>query len=177
MNQDFKRVFKRLLGKPCWDVRPGYGSFLTLEFGRPHLEIHEPIAARKGVSAKVRERLARRHVRTYGEWHLWIKCCDWEVHFKGKRVGDSSTKLGIRRAADFLNGQKLIQFSLASRKVQSIFVFDLGATLKISPYDKSSGEQWLLFEPSQKVLTLRADGRYRHIRSDLPADKEHWKPI
>jgi hypothetical protein len=176
MNQDFKKVFEGIFGKPCWDVRPGLGSFLTLEFGRPHLEIHEPITVRKGVSAKVRDHLADRQVRVYGEWHLWITGCDWEVQSKGKRVGDSSTRLSIRRAADFLNGQKMIRFSLVSRRVQSIFVFDLGAILRTFPYDKSS-EQWLMFEPSHKVLTLRADGQYRHIRSDRPADDGAWKPI
>ena len=176
MNQDFTRVFAGILGKPCWDVKPGHGSFLTLEFGEPHLEVREPIAARRAVSAKARKLLARRQVKVHGEWHLWIYCCDWEVRCKGKRVGDSSTRLGSRRAATFPNGQKLIQFSIQPRKVQSIFVFDLGATLKTFPYNKTS-EQWLVFEPSQKVLVLRADGRYKHVRSDRPDDEGDWKPI
>jgi hypothetical protein len=176
MNQQFEKVFEDILGKPCWNVKPGYGSFLTLEFGKPHLVVHEPIAARKERSAKVRENLACRQVYARGEWHLCIYCCDWEVHCKGKRVGDSSTKLRIRRAADFLDGQKLIRFSILPRKVQSIFVFDLGGTLKTFPYDKDS-EQWLIFEPSHKVLILRADGRYKYVRSDLPDDEKAWKLI
>jgi hypothetical protein len=138
--------------------------------------VREPVAARKGVSTKVREHLAHRQVYARGEWHLWIYCCDWEVHCKGKRIGDSSTRLRTRRAAAFLNGQKLIRFSILPRKVESIFVFDLGATLKTFPYDKTS-EQWLLFEPSQKVLVLRADCRYKHVRSDRPHDDGVWKTI
>jgi hypothetical protein len=175
-NQDFKRVFAGILGKPCWDVKPGVGSFLTLEFGKPHLVIREPVAARKRVSVKVREHLAHRQVDARGEWHLWIYCCDWEVRCKGKRVGNSSTRLGIRRAAAFLYGQKLIRFSISPRKVQSIFVFDLGATLKTFPCDKTS-EQWMVFEPSQKVLVLRADGQYKHARSDRPHDEGAWETI
>ena len=170
MNQDLEKVFERILGMPCWDVKPGQGSFLTLEFGKPHLVVREPIPARQGSSAKVREHLARRQVYARGEWHLWIKYCDWEVHCKGKRVGDSSTELDTRHAANFLNGQKLIRYSILPRKVQSIFVFDLGATLKTFPYDANS-EQWLLFGPSKKVFIVRADGRHEYVRSDVPADE------
>jgi len=174
MNQDFKKVFKGILGLPCWDAKPGFGSFLTMEFGKPHLEVREPISIRTRATAKVREQLARRQVYLHGEWHLWIKDCDWEVHCRGKRVGDSSSRAKTRSAADFLNGQRLLRFSILPRKVQSIFVFDLGATLKTLPYDMSS-EQWLLFEPSKKVLVLRADGRYKYTRSKAPVGGETWK--
>jgi hypothetical protein len=176
MNRDFQKVFKAILGKPCWDVKPGHGSFLTMEFGEPHLEVREPITTRKGVTAKVREQLARRHVCARGEWHFWIMYCDWEVRCKGKRVGDSSTETKIRRAADFLDGQKLIRFSILPRTAQSIFVFDLGASLKTSPYDKGS-EQWMLFQPSKKVLVLRADGQYKYEPSETSSDEGTWRPI
>lgn len=161
---------------PCWNVRPGHGSFLTLEFGKPYLVVREPIPVPRGSSAKVRRHLAGRQVYPRGEWHLWIMHCDWEVSCKSKRVGDSSTKSSIGRAANFLNGQKLTQYSISPRKVQSIFVFDLGAILKTFPYDKNS-EQWQLFDPSHKVLVLRADGRYKYVRSDRPADEDAWKPM
>jgi len=172
----FERVFKRIYGKPCWDVRPGHGSFLTFEFGKPHLKVYEVIVASKGASAKPRERLARRQAYVCGDWHLWIYCCNWEVLSKGKHVGDSSTKLKMRRAADILNGQKLIRLLIFPRKAQSVFEFDLGATLKTRPYDKES-EQWLLYEPSHKALVVRADGRYIHHRSDVVDNHEDWKPI
>jgi hypothetical protein len=127
-------------------------------------------------AVKVREGLARRRVRVHGEWHLWIYCCDWEVLSGSKRIGDRSTKPKIHRAAQFLNGQKLIRFSISPRRVRCVFEFDLGAILKTRPYDKE-GEQWLLYEPSHKVLSLRADGRYRYMRSDVPEDQGRWKPM
>ena len=171
-----ENILRRLYGKPCWGVRRGVGSFLTLEFGRPHLEIHEPIVSRKRVSPKVRKHLARRNIFVHGEWHLWIYCCDWELRSGGRRIGDSSTNVRSRRAADFLDGQRLSGFSISPRKVHCVFEFDLGATLLTWPYDKSS-EQWLLYEPSHKVLVLRADGCYRHGRSDKNEDTGEWKPI
>jgi hypothetical protein len=108
-----ERVVRRLYGKPCWGVKPGFGSFLTLEFGKPNLEVREPLVASKAASERVRQALARRRVQVHGEWHLWIYCCHWEVLSGNKRVGDSSSKTKIRRAAEFLNGQKLIGFAVS----------------------------------------------------------------
>ncbi len=174
--QIFERMFGGVYGKPCWNVKPGDGSFLTLEFGLPHLEVREPIIASRVASPRVRKALARRNVFVRGEWHLWVYCCNWEVLTNGKRTGDSSTKLRTRLAADLLNGQKLIRFSLDPKRVQCVFQFDLGATLITVPYDENS-EQWSLYTPKHRVLTLRADRRYQYMRSDLPRDQSAWKPV
>lgn len=176
MNQDFKKALYGILGKPCWNVKPGLGSFLTLEFGKPRLVVREPTPARKRLSPKVRDLLTRRQVDVHGEWHLWVYHCDWEVRRWGKVVADSSAKLLIRRAANLLNGQRLIRFSILPDSVQSVFAFDLGARLTTYPYDKKS-EQWMIFNPAQKVLSLRADGRYKYVRSDLAANDRAWKPL
>lgn len=157
----FERVFRNIYGKPCWGVKQGYGSFLTFEFGKPHLVVREPIAGGKEASAKVRKSLARRLAYPRGQWHLWLYCCDWVVLARGRRVGDSSSDVRIRRAAEFLNGQKLVRFSISPRKFQCVFEFDLGGAVITRPYDKES-EQWLLYEPSGKVLVLHADGYYKH---------------
>lgn len=172
----FEKTFKRIYGEPCWDVKQGHGSFLTLEFGKPHIVVREPVAASKTASSRVRKSLARRRVYPGGQWHLWIYCCDWEVLSRGRRVGDSSADAKIQRAADFLNGQKLIRFSISLRKLQCLFEFDLGGTLKTRPYDKKS-EQWLLYESSKKVLVLRADGRYKYVGSSAPDNEQDWKPL
>src|ERR1700730_15266743 len=61
----FDRIFKMLYGKPCWNVKPGYGSFLTLEFGKPHLQIHEPRKPRPDASLTVGSLLSRRHPHSW----------------------------------------------------------------------------------------------------------------
>jgi hypothetical protein len=170
----FHKVFREIYGKPCWNVRPGYGSFFTLEFGRPHLDVREPLVANKDASRKVRRLLARRNVFVHGEWHLRIDCCAWEVLSNGRHVGNGSTKLSMRRAADLLDGQKLIQFSFFPQKVRCQFEFDLGATLRTVPLDRK-GEQWVLHTPGQRALTLRADRRYQYMRVDLPRDRGMWR--
>ncbi len=40
--QRVRDSFSPLYGMPCWNAKHGHGSFITFEFGEPHLEIHEP---------------------------------------------------------------------------------------------------------------------------------------
>lgn len=170
----FHKVFREIYGKPCWNVKPGYGSFLTLEFGKPHLVVREPIVASKDYSRKVRRLLARRNVFVHGEWYLKIDSCAWEVLSNGRHVGNGSTKHSMRRAANLLDGQKLIRFSFFPAKVLCVFEFDLGAALRTVPYDRK-GEQWVLLTRDQKALTLRADRHYQYMRAGLPRDRGLWK--
>lgn len=171
----FERTFSRIYGRPCWNVKPGYGSFLTLEFGKPHLDIREPMVATKGSSPKVRALLARRNVFVHGEWHLRIANCSWEVLSNGKHVGNGSTKRRMRRAAAVLDGQKLTRFSFNSKGRQCVFEFDLGAVLRTIPYDRK-GEQWVLFTPERKVLTLRSDRCYSYTPATCPTEGGEWIP-
>jgi hypothetical protein len=170
---EISRAFAPLGSRPCWNVKPGLGTFLTFEFGDPHLVIREPVAPNSAVSANVQRALARRISYARGEWHFWIYCCAWQV-FDGERpVGDWSSKAGIRRAATFLNGQKLISAALGKRGARTEFSFDLGGRLLTKPYDRTS-EQWLLFEPKDRVLVWRADRRYSHGAS-TGEQKAVWK--
>jgi hypothetical protein len=82
----------------------------------------------------------------------------------------------IMYATDFLNGQKLVRFSVAPRGVRCAFEFDLGGVLKTRPFSRTH-EQWLLYEPTGKVLVLRADNRYSHPPSNCPEGQEDWKPF
>ena len=167
------RVFQPLLGQPCWGVQPGLGSFLTLEFGRPSLVIREPVESHAS-SARLRRHFARRLVYPRGQWHLWIYCCDWQVRKGGRVVGDSSTRRRVEASARALDGQRLVNVSLARRGAVTRFAFDLGAVLETRPYNRRGG-QWMLFMPDRKVLTLRADRRYTLHRADCPPSKAKWR--
>lgn len=172
----FERAFRPLYRLPCWNVQPGYGTFLILEFGEPHLSIREPRDASSDVSARLRKLFARRHVFVHGDWHLWIHSCEWTVHQDRTLVGDSTSNRRIKSAADVLDGQQLASFNFTLRGCRSSFVFDLGATLETWPYDRK-GEQWLLYQPSGKVLRLRADKKYCHSSKDAAPNTERWRPI
>lgn len=175
-----EKIFQPLYGLPCWNAKSGYGGFLTMEFGEPHLEIHEPRVARPGVSEKVRRMLARRRVFVHGEWHLWIYCCEWHVYTGDTLVGDSdlqgSTKERIDLAATELNGQKLTRVTVDPHRGSSTFYFDLGSRLETWPYEPDT-KQWYLYQPDGNVLTYRSDGRYEQSPEDVPPGQEIWKPL
>ncbi len=53
---------------------------------------------------------------------------------------------------------------------------DLGGVLKTHPFSRTH-EQWLLYEPTGKVLILRADRRYSHHPANRPEGQNAWRPI
>jgi hypothetical protein len=172
----FDLSFSRLVGKPCWEVKRGFGSFLTIEFGEPHLEVREPRESTSELK-KVRDLISRRTVHVRGEWHLWIYCCHWGVFDgSGRLVGDTSSKKAIDRAAKYLNGQALVAGALVPRGMRTVWEFDLGATPETKPYNRTD-EQWMLYEPEGKVLTVRADKHYSYGSEDRQPEKVRWLPI
>lgn len=171
----FERLFMPLYGQPCWGVRPCLRPSLTLEFGKPHLEIREPVMASRKASARVKALLARRGIFVHGQWHLWLYQCKWELVYQGRKTGYRSPDEKIQRAGYCLDGEKLVRFSIAPMSMQCHFEFDLGSSIKTWPSDSTS-DQWILYAPSHRVLIVRADGKYHYGRSDLAWD-DKWKPI
>jgi hypothetical protein len=171
----FAETFAKLYGLPCWGVEPGYGLSLTLEFGDPHLEIREPRPPQAHWSRRFRAMMARRRVFVHGEWHLWLWDCDWAVFLDGRRVGDCSGLRRVRRAAEVLDGQALVSAEVRARGCRTTFGFDLGGRLETRPLNRR-GEQWLLYTPSGKVLTLRSDKQYQFARGD-GSEGEHWQTL
>lgn len=172
-------VFKPILGKPCWQVQQGYGSFLTFEFGEPRLHIQEPRQASTQVAEKLRKRWARRNIYVHGDWHLWVYICGWRLFLNDEELAnDSSTRKTIKNALLEIDGQALTSVTIKKSFV-SVFEFDLGGRLEITPnyddYEKDS-DLWLLYEPSGYVFTLRADGKYSHAPGDGSIEKE-WKTL
>jgi hypothetical protein len=172
-------VFQPIYGELCWQVEQGYASFLTLEFGEPHLRVTEPRQPSKEASEKLRKRWARRHVFVYGKWHLWIYICDWRVFQKGEELANNeSSRKVIRKALLELDGQKLSSVTV-NKSYVTIFEFDLGGQLEVSPnYEdfERTDEMWLLYEPSGNVFTLRADGKYCRTPGDGSV-KDKWKAL
>lgn len=172
-----EKVWTPVYGKPCWNVKQGYGSFLTLEFGNPHLEIREPQTTIGQVSARVRRLYERRLVIVHGDWHLWIYCCQWKLWNKTKlRCNSESSSRSIRNALRDLNGQALTYVSVNPKNGASEFGFDLGGRLETSRFDRQS-EQWMLYEPSGRVLSIRADGKYLHKLSNVSDRKSDWRKL
>jgi hypothetical protein len=60
--------------------------------------------------------------------------------------------------------------------MRTILEFDLGAALVTKPYNRAD-EQWMLYEPEGKVLTVRADKRYSYGWADRAEREKNWRPI
>ncbi len=175
-----EQIFHCLYGQPCWNARSGHGGFMTMEFGKPSLQISEPRLPTVPVAPGEAGSRARRIVTVRGQWHLWIHSCAWQVFTGQKRVGHSnlrgSSKLPIERAARELDGQELVHVAVGPHGGTTVFEFDLGSRLEARPYNQTS-DQWLLFEPSGHVFSLRGDGHYSHSPGDTPPDEELYTPL
>ncbi len=173
-------VFAPVYGKPCWNFEQGYGSFLTMEFGEPHLHIREPYEAPPQAPASVRRHAAQRFIWVHGDWHLWVYLCDWRIFFHGRQLADQDCKRSVvKKATIELDGQALVRISLSPALVTTL-EFDLGGALEIVPNTAEYGETselWHLYEPSGDVFTLRSDGRYSRMPGDTPYGEHVWEPL
>ncbi len=169
-----EKLFSPIYGKYCWNASKGYGSFLTFEFGEPHLVVTERIRTNDG------HREMQRRVNVHGDWHLWIYLCGLEIykHDQLQATSPSSTRI-IARAMNHLNGQGLVN-AVIHPDSATTFTFELGDRLETIPNIKEYGsdsEQWLLFEPSGKVFTLRADHQYSFQPGDVPEANVSWQEL
>jgi hypothetical protein len=164
-----KRHLRRVSGNPCWGVAAEYGSWLSLQFGAPSLEIREAQPdAKSGY-------FSRRRVYLKGQHKLWIEMSDWEI-LEGKRrkFHSDQSRAQLRRAANLLHGQILVGFSLALRPLRSTFTFDGGSRLISTRYRKAKPdwELWHLYSP-RSYIALCSDGnlKFSQLRAELQETK------
>jgi hypothetical protein len=166
-------IFKPIYSKYCWNARKGYGSFLTFDFGEPHLDVLERDRVRNGLKEHIRR------VNVYGDWYLWIYLCDWIITSQNQIIATESSKAkDIHRAMRRLNGQILNQVDFQP-DCSITFIFELGDKLEIKPNQEAYGvesEQCHLYEPSGNVLTIRADGKYFYGPGTTKRGQEIWIP-
>ena len=170
-----QKLLRNVYGKPAWYVRKGYGSSITFEFGKPKLEVWQEALR---TSKKAGRKYPRRLARVYGDWHLWIFCCDWVIRQDGRKVCHSdSENEKIEKACSMLNGQILTKVSVNSETATSEFQFDLGGLLRATPYRGEPLEMWSLRCPNGRYFKLRADGRYSYCSGNTPPEKLRWLPF
>lgn len=159
----------QIVGLPAWNVKQGYGSFLTLDFGQPRLVVHERQTTDGGLS---------RDAYVKGAWHLWIYCCRWRVFQNRKELARcEDTREAIDRATSTLDGQKLLSLSVDPAGGRSTFTFDLGGIIDTWPYgDDPTQEQWIILSSSE-AFVFRANGSYSRHPSNTPPEKVEWLPL
>ena len=126
--------FADIVGKNVWQVNRGIGSFLTMEFGLPRLEIREPKPKNELRSEVSKKILTRRRITVLGEWHLWLQCTSWSMTFEDDPgVNGDSSPADIDNGIRSLDGQKLEMIALRDHATKFVMKFDLGALLKVFP--------------------------------------------
>lgn len=172
-----RQAFAPLIDLPAWQVRRGYGSFLILEFGAPHLWIQDPIAPTPTADEKVAALLRRRKIAPRGEWHLWIYCCHWRVIVGRNEMANSkSADADIAAAAKELDGQMLTAAEADPAQGTSVFEFDHGAVaLQTWPYGTGGDIQWMLYMQSGDVFSYREDGSYSVGPASQPPEEKVWR--
>ena len=77
MANDLIGIFTPIIGQIAWQIRRGYGSCLMMEFGKPHIEIRNPIVSKSLSSyVRVRQNAAKRRATLRGQWGLYITTTD-----------------------------------------------------------------------------------------------------
>jgi hypothetical protein len=71
-------IVRPVLGHPSWLVQRGYGSFVTMEFGEPQVNIFEPTLMPLDIDGAP-ARALKRSSFVSGAWHLWVYCCAWSL--------------------------------------------------------------------------------------------------
>jgi hypothetical protein len=169
MNQVFD-LCKPLIGQLVWSVRKGLGTFLTMEFGLPHLAVREPISPMVAESGKVKRNLSRRRVFVEGDWHFWIQDTRWRLRTEGGVVDyNSDVSESVNECLLDLEGQRLL--SLEMREDNTIdLIFDLGGNLEVGGSLVGLSEtQWSLHHWQGTVTSFKADGTLtveREARTD-----------
>jgi hypothetical protein len=157
--QNIGEAFRHLLGQLAWSVCKGHGSFLTFEFGKPHITIREPVATSPGTSETVRKNLARRRVFITGDWRLWIQNAHWEIETRYEKVNsDTFDAINLQDTLKELDGQRLVSISFCSGDGSCVLVFDLGTSLTLRPNANVDDDQWSIHARDGSWITCGMDG-------------------
>jgi hypothetical protein len=158
--QEIQDLFRPVIGQLVWNVRGGHGSFLTLEFGKPHLAVREPIEAKPERSARERRQLQRRRVHVVGDWHLWIQYGDWNVSVSNGSLESGSLGSSSNECLLDLDGQRLVSVASGSLPNSWKFKFDLDGALEVWPSTayEATDPLWSLHSWNGDIAALRSDG-------------------
>jgi hypothetical protein len=161
---DPPEVFQPFVGQMAWLLQRGIGSFLTLEFGNPHLLIGEPKVPRRSRPAPVKRDLRRRKVYVTGDWHFWIQC-EWRISTQtGTLTSDHRPGIRWDECLQDLNGQTLLSVTKAKRRHSLRFKFDLGGELEMWPTPGLDDLHWSLHGWNGEIVGFRKTLTYQKFK-------------
>ena len=161
-----EKSFKPLYGNPCWGITYDRRTNLAMNFGTPRLKVIREPHATKSKLERVKQRAAQRMVAVRGQWKLWIFCGYWRIYRNGRLLGGySSTFRTGTRAADSLEGEKLLRVDVDPKTGATRFEFDLGSVLEVRRLRNYESDEdiWILYKPNGYALSVHGDGTYDHV--------------
>ena len=174
--EQIKKFFASFIGQMVWQVRRGHGSFLTMEFGAPHLSVREPIVPNPDTCGRVRRNLQRRHVDITGDWHFWVQYGEWRLSTDdGALTSDDSPGTPFDECLRDLEGQRLVAVEPGTRERSCAFSFDLGGSLEIWPSIEIPDDQWSLYSVDGDIVTCDDNGALVFEKADL--EQRIYKPL
>ena len=80
-------AFPPLIGQQCWGgVKCGWGSWVTFEFGDPHVWSFRKVRDISCTIAAQSRKIPSRQIGLRGDWHLWIHNCFWRLLWNGEEA-------------------------------------------------------------------------------------------
>lgn len=158
MDKELKELLQQLLGELVWSVKRGHGTFLTMEFGAPHLVVREPIKS-TAENPRIVRQLAHRKVSIFGELSLFIQDSRWSISTKDKTVDLDTSEAEVREMLRDLDGQRVSAVNFA--EACTTLEFDLGVTVRLgkSIFPTEAGSVlWSLNRFGSEGLALLNDG-------------------
>lgn len=123
-----------LVGRAPWRAELGYGSFLTLDFGR-RLPPEGP------------------GERQRGEWHFWVQNVAWRIEEGYDPLAaceDPRPKMAA--AIGRVRGRTLLVFLVRGPSLDTTLAFEGGLVLRLFPIYTEGYPNWWLFTPDGTVL-------------------------
>lgn len=162
----FDRWLRPLYGQPCWGLHFDRHLNLSMNFGKPSLNVREPFCT-DSKSEAVQRMASQRLVTVRGEWWLWITCSYWRLTSNDtQRATGSSSLRRIDRAMAQLAGQELVSVAVDPETGATCFVFDLGSVLHCRRFERETeADLWTLYRPGGNVLSVHGNGTFSHQRS------------
>ena len=163
-----EEAFLPMIGRHAWSVSRTHGTFLTLEFGAPHLEVREPVVASSDSLPTVKRLLARRRVFVVGDWHFWVKYGHWEIRTANHLVRSEEAHVAqIEEAVQELDGQILLSVAPGAAPNSCVLKFDLGGSLYIWPSTDVGDDQWSIYPFNGNIISYQMNGSIsEHSRAE-----------
>jgi hypothetical protein len=134
--EEIQELLQVLVGRRPWDVSTSkIGSFLTFEFGS-------------------RLPPKRPNLKPYGEWHLWVYCCHWNVSLNDTIILNQGFSRILKSSIiDKLENRCVLSVDFDIKTFITTFVFEGGYIMRLIP-NKDNLIDWIFFTP-EFVFTLK----------------------